>query len=257
MNLEDISLLLAPLAVGLMIICTHAPLGFEVLRRGIIFIDLALAQVAGLGIVVAELAGIENHTVIQVLALSFAFAAALLFRLAERMFSKYQEAIIGVSYIFSAALSMLLLSQHAHGAESFQHLLSGEMLFVSWDKILFHLPIYLFVLTAWFSSPKSRQGILFYLLFSLAITSSVQLVGVYLVFTSLIVPALAALIVGGRLLTAYFIGFAGIVLGLAGSVYSDLPSTACVVATTVFIATVVIVTRGGRLRIDGIPTGSE
>jgi len=127
LTFETINIILPAAIVGMMILFTHVPLGQEVLKRGIIFIDLAIAQAASLGLVIAELTHIHNGVAKQLLALLSAMLAALLFRRIEKIVPQYQEALIGVFYVAMATLALLLLSHHAHGAEHFNSLLSGEM----------------------------------------------------------------------------------------------------------------------------------
>ena len=181
-----------PLFAGLLIAATHAPLGIEVLRRGIIFIDLALAQIAGLGIIAADL--FFHHPpalIVQLAAFGAAAMAGFFFRQLENKITQHQEAFIGVTFVLAASLTLLILADHPFSGEKTTHLLSGQILFVSWLDVFYHIPVYIFTLTMWFFFPRTRTGIWFYLLFALAITSSVQLVGVYVVFASLILPALA------------------------------------------------------------------
>ena len=221
---EIIEIVGPALAAGLMIALTHAPLGIEVLRRGIIFIDLAVAQIAGLGLVAGHLLLHDpSPWLIQFIALGCAIAAGLFFRKVETAMPKRQEAIIGCTFVLAASFALLLLADHPHGGEEVKHLLSGQMLFVTWADVLKHAPIYALILLVWFSRPAVRSNIGFYLLFALAITSSVQMVGVYVVFASLILPALAAVHIKRPLLTAWFCGVTAVLSGIAFAVASDLP----------------------------------
>jgi zinc/manganese transport system permease protein len=219
-------------AAGLIIALAHVPLGIEVLRRGIIFIDLAVAQIAGLGLVVT---GVLWHTAdswqAQLMALAFAMLAGLFFRFAERSLPDQLEAIIGCSFVLSASLALLLLADEPHGGEEVQHLLSGQILFVTWSDFLRHAPVYAAILLFWFLWPSVRSGIWFYILFSLAITSSVQLVGVYVVFASLILPALASVHAARALLTGWLCGTLAIVSGIGFSTWLDLPAGPFMVIT--------------------------
>ncbi len=210
---------------GLMVALTHAPLGLEVLKRGIIFIDLAVAQFAGLGLVAASL---YIHStawwVAQCAALTCAMLAGLFFRLIERKVPQQQEAVIGSSFILAASFALLLLADHPHGGEEVQHLLSGQVLFVTWLDVLTHSPVYAAILTWWFLIPAVRSSRWFYLLFALAITSSVQLVGVYVVFASLILPALASVNSIRPHMTAWLCGILAVITGVALSALLDLPA---------------------------------
>ena len=238
-------------AAGLMIALTHAPLGIEVLRRGIIFIDLAVAQIAGLGLVVGNMFIHDpSPWLIQFMALSCAVAAGLFFRKVETAMPERQEAIIGCTFILAASLALLLLADHPHGGEEVKHLLSGQMLFVTWTDVAKHSPIYALILLAWFSRPEVRNNVGFYLLFALAITSSVQLVGVYVVFASLILPALAAVRVRKPHLVAWLCGVAAVLSGIAFAVAFDMPAGPIIIlsytATALIIRGVRMANRGQR-----------
>ncbi len=234
---EMISIVGPALAVGLMIALTHAPLGIEVLRRGIIFIDLAVAQIAGLGLVAAQtLFGAPSVWVTQGTALSAAVLAGLFFRKIETALPQQQEAIIGVSFVLAASLSILLLADAPHGGEEIQHLLSGQMLFVTWADVATHAPIYALIIAAWVYKPSLRMGISFYLLFALAITSSVQLVGVYVVFASLILPALAAVKSTHPHKAAWGCGIVAVTAGIIAALGLDAPAGPVIVVSYVVTA---------------------
>ncbi|MEQ1890462.1 MAG: metal ABC transporter permease, partial [Alphaproteobacteria bacterium] len=215
------------LAAGLMIGLTHAPLGIVVLRRGIIFIDLAIAQIAGLGVVAAGLFwGEPPWWAVQGSALSSAVAAALFFHLVERFLPERQEAFIGCSFVVAASLAVLLLTGQPHGDEAIEQLFSGQLLFVTWAQVALHAPVYGIILALWFLRPQTRQGVWFYLLFSAAITSSVQLTGVFVVFASLIAPALGAAGHSGarqELATAYGVTLIALLSGFGFAIQFDLP----------------------------------
>ncbi|HCC53761.1 MAG TPA: zinc/manganese transporter permease [Desulfobulbaceae bacterium] len=225
------------LAAGLIVALTHAPLGLEVLRRGIIFIDLAIAQIAGLGLVAAALFLPESAWwVMQCAALGCSLLAAFFFRWVEHKCPEQQEAIIGSSFVLAASMALLLLADHPHGGEEIQHLLSGQILFVTWQEVLAHAPIYALILGLWFAIPKVRSGTGFYALFALAITSSVQLVGVYVVFTSLILPALASSKVDKKLLTAWTVGIFSVLAGVLFATLLDLPAGPVIVLSYILVA---------------------
>ncbi len=238
MSNELIEIIGPAFVAGLMIALTHAPLGLEVYKRGIIFIDLAIAQFAGLGMVTANLIWQEPAWwMVQILALGSAIAASLVFRMTERILPEEQEAIIGSSFVLAGATVILLLADQPHGGEEIQHLLSGQILFVSWSDVIFHVPVYLFILILWFKwSEHARQGKLFYLLFAFAITSSVQLVGVFVVFASLILPALAALKSKQKLPLAWTCGIASVIIGIVVSTLIDAPTGPVIVLTFVLTA---------------------
>jgi len=226
-----------------MIAACHAALGIEVLRRGIIFIDLAVAQIAGLGIVAVSLiAEAPPWWGVQSAALACAIAAACFFHWVERRLPDEQEAIIGSCYVLSASVALLLLADHPHGGNEIRHLLSGQVLFVTWEDVLAHAPIYALVIVAWLSSNVARRGIWFFFLFALAITSSVQLVGVFVVFASLILPALAVTTqTRYKLASAWAVAAVAVVVGILVSAFADLPTGPALVLT--FAAATVVYRR--------------
>ncbi len=247
--------ILAPAAVAsLAIALTHAPLGIEVLRRGIIFIDLAIAQIAGLGVVAANLYWPDaNWLWVQGAALTCALVAALAFRWVERHIHAEQEAIIGCGFIVAASLTLLLMADHPHGGEEITHLLSGQILFVTWQDVLGHVPIYLTILLVWFMWPQVRAGSGFFVLFALAITSSVQLVGVYVVFASLILPALvAARYPNARLKAAWISAVLALVAGLTFATLMDYPAGPVLVVSYALVAVLAITGRQVMARMSSI-----
>jgi zinc/manganese transport system permease protein len=218
------------------------PLGIQVLQRGIVFIDLAVAQIAGLGVILGDWLGFEHHgAAVQVSALAAALAGALLLNLTERFWPEIQEAIIGVGFILAANAALLLLAANPHGAEHLKDLLVGQILWVKAGELplLAVISAAILGLTFWW---RSRVG--FYVLFACAVTVSVQLVGIYLVFATLIVPALATLrLRGGRRLTAcYLLGVLGYAVGLALSAITDLPTGPLVVCTLSALGTALFLT---------------
>lgn len=235
MDVELLSILLPAFAAGVLVLSTHVVLGRQVLKRGIIFIDLAIAQVAALGAIVAHMDhSIEELPYVEIwMPALFALAgAAFIAWLAKRMAGEL-EAIIGCFYVLAAVAAMLILSNDPHGAELLKQLMSGQILWVSWQQLILPSLVYLVILGVIFWRPKVLDGAGFYLLFALVITLSVELVGVYLVFSSLILPALALNKYQGRhhLPLAYTVGLCGYLLGLLLSASFDLPSGAAIVAT--------------------------
>lgn len=246
-SLEQITILGPALVIGLFVALTHAPLGLEVLKRGIIFIDLAVAQIAALGFVLAQTQFHEASIwLTQGLALSFALAAGMIFRLVEARLPDYQEAIIGCSYVVAASLAVLLLSQQARGAEDIQNLLSGQMLLKWWDDVLLHAPIYLVITGLWLRFPRLHQGVAFYAIFAVAITSSVQLVGVYVVFASLILPALAAVNAKRPLLVAWLSGLGAVVLGIFIADICQFSAGPTIVVCNALLAIILTTIRSAR-----------
>jgi zinc/manganese transport system permease protein len=236
----DFSILWPALVAGLLVIATHVPLGIQVLGRGIVFIDLAIAQIAGLGVVAADLMGFEAHGwAVQVSALTAALAGALLLTWTEKRWADVQEAIIGVTFILAASGALILLASNPHGAEHLKELLVGQILWVNPAQLPVVAGAYALILALWFTLRERMGPIGFYTLFACAVTVSVQLVGLYLVFTSLIVPALATrALTRRRLLAGYVVGAAGYALGLLVSALTDWPSGPAIVWVMTVIAIV-------------------
>jgi zinc/manganese transport system permease protein len=228
----DFMIVLPAFLAGLLVLATHIPLGAQVLKRGIVFIDLAIAQIAALGVIVAGSLELGPHAwMVQAAAGVAAVLGALLLTWTERRWPDVQEAQIGVLFILAATASLLLVAHNPHGGEHLQDLLAGQILWVSYAQLA--LPaVCAAVVLALFTLLDGQLGRLgFYLLFAVAVTVSVQLVGVYLVFASLIVPSLAVRHYRERakLPFAYLLGIGGYAIGLVLSVLLDLPSGALIV----------------------------
>lgn len=241
MNLDglDIGILGPAFLAGLLVLSTHVPLGTQVLARGIIFIDLAIAQIAALGVIVAQFAGVDAAGYgVQAAATTAALGGAALLAWTDRHWPEFQEPLIGTLFVLAATGALLLLANNPHGGEHLKDLLVGQILWVGYGQLL---PTALLsaVLLAVIGWKRGRlEGALFYALFAIAVTASVQLVGVYLVFASLIVPALATAGMAGRrrLVAAYLIGVSGYAAGLVLSAVLDLPSGATIVWTLAAVA---------------------
>ncbi len=221
------------LVAGLLVLATHVPLGTQVLDRGIVFIDLAIAQIAGLGVIAAGALGLpEGGPAVQAAAVCAALAGAWLLTWTERRAPQQQEALIGVMFILAACAGILLLAGNPHGGEHLKDLLVGQILWVHTTQLLWLGGVSAVLLAAMGLGWVQRFGRFgFYGVFALAVTASVQLVGVYLVFSSLIIPALATRAHRGarRHAVAYGVGALGYALGLALSALFDLPSGAVIV----------------------------
>jgi zinc/manganese transport system permease protein len=225
-------LLLWPFLVGLLVLATHVPLGRRVLARGIIFLDLAVAQLAVLGVVAAhalELAAAGWAT--QLAAATAALAGAALLAGCERRWPDIQEALIGSTFVVAASLAVLLLAGDPHGGEHLAGLLTGQILWATPQQAMRIAVLYgaLLGLMAW--RGERLGGLGFYLVFALAITASVQLVGVYLVFASLILPALAARGLPARagLVAGWAVGALSYAAGLLASARFDWPAGPAIV----------------------------
>jgi len=216
---------------GLLVVATHVPLGRRVLARGIIFLDLALAQIAGLGLIAAHSFDWEpGGWQVQAVALGSALAGALLLNFTEQRWPQLQEALIGTLFVLSSSGGILLLANNPHGGEHLKELLIGQILWVGYDLLMPVALLYAAVLALGFALRRYPATLPFYLLFALSITASVQLVGVYLVFATLIIPALAIREHGERgLAWGYLIGLGGYALGLLLAAFLDMPAGAMIV----------------------------
>ena len=234
MNLDTLNLsILGPaFLAGLLVLATHVPLGQQVLKRGIVFIDLAVAQIAALGVIAADAMGWEPQGIkVQIAAVSAALLGALLLTWTEKKWPEVQEALIGVFFVLAASAGILLLANNPHGGEHLKDLLAGQILWVSMSQLLPVSLLTALILAVWFGLKDKMGRAGFYGLFALAVTASVQMVGIYLVFSSLIIPALAVRNwpESRKMLGAYLIGATAYVLGLVLSAIFDLPSGAVIV----------------------------
>jgi zinc/manganese transport system permease protein len=231
----DLSILGPAFLAGLLVLATHIPLGIQVLSRGIVFIDLAIAQVAGIGVIAADAAGWEPQGwAVQIAAVTAAVAGALLLTFTEKRWPEVQEALIGVLFVLASCAGILLLANNPHGGEHLKDLLVGQILWVNMRQLGAVAALTIVLLAVWFLFGPRLGRVGFYGVFAFAVTASVQLVGVYLVFASLIIPALATRTIAAprlRQWAAYGTGVAAYALGLVASALADLPSGAVVVMT--------------------------
>jgi zinc/manganese transport system permease protein len=241
----DLSILLPAFLAGLLVASTHVPLGMQVLARGIVFIDLAIAQIAGCGVLLADRMGLGTEGLAaQIAALAAALAGALLLTWTERIWPEVQEAVIGVVFVLAATGGVLLLASNPHGSEHLRDLLVGQVLWAQPSRLAWAAAVYAVILVLWFRFGEKLGRVGFYSLFALAVTVSVQLVGLYLVFATLIVPPLATRrMVKHRLAASWLIAALGYALGLLVSTALDWPSgpvivwALCVVGLAGFAAT--------------------
>jgi len=252
--MDAIKLMLLPFAECLVLVGIHSYLGIHVIRRGVIFVDLALAQIAALGTTVAFLFHIAPHSRgAYVFSLCFTFVGAAVFSLTRFRKGKIpQEAIIGLVYALTAAFAILVVDRAPHGAEHVKEILTGSILWVKASTVVTAAVVYLFVGIFHYifrkkflmisTAPEEayRKGIsirfwdfLFYMSFGLVITHSVGAAGVLLVFIFLVVPAIIAIMLTDRLFYQLIIGWSMgalvSVLGLTLSYQADLPSGPAVV----------------------------
>ncbi|MCS5709959.1 metal ABC transporter permease [Candidatus Berkiella aquae] len=185
--MDNLTLWLPAWLAGCLVMLTHVPLGQRVLQQGVIFLDLAIAQAAGLGVIIAYALELNTQIyAIQAIALISALIMAFIFQLLEKYQSHHLEAWIGCSFVITASIGLWILSGSAHAGEHLREILMGQILWVTPYQLSITLLFYLFAsILLWFN----RQH--FYLIFAICITATVQLVGIYLVFATLIMPALA------------------------------------------------------------------
>jgi zinc/manganese transport system permease protein len=251
----DLSILWPALIAGLLVAVSHVPLGQQVLSRGIVFIDLAIAQVAGLGVIAASGFGlpIEGWGA-QIAAGVAALAGALLLTWTERKRPEVQEALIGILFVLASTAQILLLANDPHGGDNLKDLLAGQILWVSNDQLIRTAVITAVFSLVWFKWREHVGRIGFYVLFALVVTASVQMVGVYLVFSSLIIPAVATYrhAPGKQLWLGYALAGGSYVAGLAVSVVTDLPSSPVIVWVMAVLGLLLHLTgRNGHARAVG------
>lgn len=249
----DLSILAPAFLAGVIVLMTHIPLGREVIRRGIIFIDLAIAQIAGLGVIIAFQFGGEMHGLeAQGAAITSALLGAWLLHSLEKKAGRHLEALIGISFVLAATASLLLLAHNPHGSEHLKELLVGQILWVDWPQIISAAVVSVIVVITWFRYKNKIGNLGFYTLFAVSITMSVQLIGVYLVFTSLIVPALAVAKYSSKtgLTLAFIIGVCGYLSGLLVSALFDMPSGAVIVWCLAISALIIPMLLSGLLQTE-------
>ena len=251
--------LAAPFAASLILTGIHAYLGLHVVERGVIFVDLSLAQIAALGATFAMLlpfsAGDPHSPGVYWFSLGFTFIGAAVFSLVHSQRARVpQEAIIGISYAVASAAAILAMSQSTAQGEHLKDMLVGNILAVSWHDVrktallyaaigLFHWIFRRRFLAISLDAQKAAaEGLsvrwwdfLFYASFGFVVTSSVSMAGVLLVFSYLIVPSVAAMLfattVGGRLAIGWTMGAIVSLVGMYLSVVYDLPTGATIVCT--------------------------
>ena len=237
MNGIELNILLPAFIAGLLVLATHIPLGMKVLARGVIFADLAVAQITGLGVIIAAMLEItEQPLLVQLIAAASALCGAGLLAWIETRLADVKEACIGLTFVLAASGGILLMSHDVHAGEHLKDLLVGQILWVSTPQLIGTAILTAVLLALWQWTTLKSHNLGFYGLFALAVTASVQLVGVYLVFASLIVPALATYRITHRSMAyAFAIGIAGYAIGLLLSAWFDLPSGATVVWATAIL----------------------
>ncbi len=253
--MEMIHLMAAPFAACIVLVMIHSYLGGHVLKRGVIFVDLAMAQFAAMGAALGVLLGYDHDSLPgYAIGLASALIAAGLFASARKRIPSVvpQEAIIGIAYVAASSAAILIADRVPHGAEHLKHMLIGSVLWVSWGEVAKTALIYSVLgLFLWKAHPRLNMvsnnpaaarasgvniflwDFVFYAVFAAVVTSSVRIAGVLLVFTLLIVPSVFAALTGreGRQRLPVACGF-GIAVSLAGiliSYWLDFPTGATIV----------------------------
>ena len=254
--MDTLAFLLAPFIASLILTGIHAYLGVHVVERGVIFVDLSLAQIAALGTTIAALYGIEPHSETTYwISLAFTFVGAGIFSTIRSHRARIpQEAVIGICYAVASAAAILAMSKSVQETEHLKEMLVGNILTVSWYEVgktallygaigLFHYIFrHKFLLISLDPETAEAQGIstrlwdfLFYASFGFVVTSSVAIAGVLLVFCYLVVPSVGAMLfadrIGPRLAIGWTMGTLVSALGCYFSVVFDTPTGATIVCT--------------------------
>lgn len=242
------------LAAGLLILASHVPLGHQVLKRGIVFIDLAIAQVAALGTILAAQIHWHGHDhwLQQGMAILFALMGVGLVAWINKSFPAWREAFIGLIYVTAASVLVLLVAGQPKGGQLLTSTLSGDILWLSWEDLILLAVVAVFVqCLAWFAPAKLER--FFYLIFAVTITLSVVKAGIYLVFVCLIAPALASVVDKRSPLWSYLVGCLGFMLGLTIAWHFDLPAAACIVVSIIISLLMILILQRQTARISEEP----
>jgi zinc/manganese transport system permease protein len=259
LDLSILPFLAAPFVASLILTGIHAYLGVHVVERGVIFVDLSLAQIAALGAILAMLlpitGGDPHDPHVYWLSLGFTFIGAAVFSFVHGHRARVpQEAVIGISYAVASALAVVMLSKSTSEAEHLKDMLVGNILAVTWPQALKTALLYSaigafhyifrrrFLAISIDRARAAAEGVsvrfwdfLFYASFGFVVTSSVAIAGVLLVFCYLIVPSVGAMMyadrIGPRLAIGWTMGTAVSLLGMYFSVLLDLPTGATIVCT--------------------------
>jgi zinc/manganese transport system permease protein len=268
-----LAFLLAPFVASLILTGIHAYLGVHVVERGVVFVDLALAQIAALGTTIAVLYGYDAHqTAAYWFSLGFTFLGAAVFSTVRAHKARIpQEAVIGISYAVASAAALLAMSKSAEQTEHLKEMLVGNILTVSWAEVrqtallyaavgVFHYIFRKKFLLISLNPEKAREmgvsvafwDFLFYASFGLVVTSSVAIAGVLLVFCYLIVPSVGAMLyaerIGPRLAIGWTMGTVVSALGVYLSLKIDLPTGATIVCTFGIVLILMALFRGAIRR---------
>jgi len=252
--IDMLSFMAAPFAACLVLVGIHAYFGIHIIERRVLFVDLAVAQFAALGAVVGFAAGHHPGSLGSTLfAMGFATLAAAIFAVTRMRYERLpQEAIIGITFVVASAAAILVADKAPEGAEHIKETLAGSLLWVTWPTVIKDLIIYSavglfhwllrkrFLLISFDPGEAFKRGwnirwwdFLFYLSFGIIITFSVEIGGILMVFSYLVIPACIAILLSAdmktRLVLGWGIGWLGSALGLVGSYVWDFPTGPAIV----------------------------
>lgn len=249
------SLLLLPMLACIALVFVHVYFGAFVLRRGVIFVDLALAQWASFGYITAHLLDIHDTPSRFMMGFAFTLIAAFILTILKPLYDKVnlQEAVIGVVYIIATAAATGIISSSGMEGSHLKDMLAGHLLFIQPAELISAIVLYsligaaLFFLHSHFLSSNSRiWDFIFYALFGVVVTSSVKMVGILLVFSYLVLPILSIVLYTDSLKTqltsGWIIGIISSFIGLGLSLVLDVPPSYCVILVlcSVWIITTVL-----------------
>jgi zinc/manganese transport system permease protein len=251
--MQIIELLWPAFVLAIALVFIHSVFGLEIIKRGVIFTDLAIGQIAAIGMALSI--AFMDGAYQTLMTFGFAFAAALLITWATKKVQKV-EAFIGLLYALGISSIMLILAQSAEGTELFSKLSAADILFTSQEELYKSLALYGVITFVMFVIYPRLQGlkkeVLFFTMLAVTVTSSVQSAGVLVVFALLIAPSYAGLM-QQRMSPFFFatlFGSIGVLLALVGSYYLDLPTGYAIIFVTVFLSLLFVLIsslRGKRL----------
>jgi len=281
--MEIIAFMAAPFVASLAIAAIHVYLGIHILQREVIFVDLALAQIAALGTTVAFIAGVSlDSSLSYIFSFGFVVLGSALFAVTRVRGQKIpQEAIIGITYVVATAASILVADQAAGGAEHIKEMLTGAVLWVNWTTILQLAAVYVVITVIHILFRRQFTGLtqryregyllpgdrwwdfLFYLTFGIVIVMSVRIAGVLLVFSFLVVPSSVSLLFRGdwrgRMYVGWSVAALAALLGMFASYGLNMPCGPAIVVILGLILGAIAVVRvilSPRGAPGGIPGGT-
>ncbi len=237
-----ISVLFFPFLACIILVFMHVYFGTLVLRRGVIFIDLALAQWAALGYLVGVYMDIHSHLVLFLMGVGFTVIASLILTILKPLYRtiNLQEAIIGAVYIVATTIAVALISSTGMEGHHLKDMLSGHLLFIQKTELILAYMLYAVIIVLLLCFHKHilnkrsiKWDFIFYILFGVVVTSSVKMVGILLVFSYLVLPVLSTILFTKKLKNqikwGWVIGLLASILGLLLSIKLDIPPTYCII----------------------------